>query len=97
MRVACAECGKEISEDARVCPHCGYRGYGSGAGWVSSGAAERLWSRRREEIENMRRQALGENGAGGLARLANSTKSVATPSGSSAARNLTIGDSDDDI
>jgi SpoVK/Ycf46/Vps4 family AAA+-type ATPase len=40
------------------------------------GKFQPLYNGRREDIEDMRRQALGENGTGGMARLANSTKNA---------------------
>lgn len=58
------------------------------------GKFQPLYNGRREDIEEMRTQALGENGSGGLARLANSTKiSTSTSSrGTAAVRNLNMGD-----
>lgn len=40
------------------------------------GKFQPLYNGRREDIEDMRRQALGENGTGGMARLANLSKSA---------------------
>lgn len=36
MIVKCFECGGRISDTARICPHCGYKGaYGR---WLNAGA-----------------------------------------------------------
>ena len=54
------------------------------------GRFQPLYNGRREDVERMRRQALGENGSGGLARLANSTKKVVQRDPQAQARNINL-------
>lgn len=61
---------------------------------IELGKFQPLYNGRREDIENMRTQALGEQGSGGVARLANSSKNNHPAYTQSVARNFDLKNGD---